>query len=332
MKVLVIGAGAWGTSLANLIANNLDKEVSLWSYEKGLPEEINKKNLNSIYLPGIKINKKVIATNKIPNFKVKYIFLVSPSQKAYSVIRKIYKNKEFIDKNYKLSFIICSKGIDLKKRKLLSTIVKEFFPESDISVLSGPTFAHELAKKLPTAATLACEKIKTGREISNILANNYFRIYLNRDLTGVQISATLKNILAIAAGITAGLGLGNNARAALISRGIVEIKKIVVGIGGKEKTVMGLAGIGDILLTCNSRSSRNFDYGYNLGRSSFKKNLKKKNIQLTEGIENIKVIKHIKKNLNIETPIIDAVYDILIKNKNIEDIVRSLIERPIKEE
>ena len=332
MTNLVLGAGAWGTTIANLIASNTKSEVILWSYEKNVAEEINKYSENKTFLPSIRINKKIIATNRIPSIKLQFIFLVNPSQNIDSVIKKIYKSKNFTKMNSNPKFIICSKGIDYKKKKLLSFIVKEYFPKSFIAILSGPTFAIELAKKLPTAATLACEDMKTGKILVKLLSNEYFRIYFSKDIVGVQLSGTLKNILAIAAGISEGLNLGKNARAAIISRGIKEIIKIVVFLGGKEKTIMGLAGLGDIFLTCNSRASRNFNFGYQLGKGNIDVAHKHKEKKVTEGYKNIRIIYDLKKKSKLETPIIDSVYDILIKKRSINELVNELLSRPIKDE
>ena len=332
MTNLVLGAGAWGTTIANLIASNTKSEVILWSYEKNVAEEINKYSENKTFLPSIRINKKIIATNRIPNIKLEFIFLVNPSQNIDSVIKKIYKSKNFTKMNSNPKFIICSKGIDYKKKKLLSFIVKEYFPKSFIAILSGPTFAIELAKKLPTAATLACEDMKTGKILVKLLSNEYFRIYFSKDIVGVQLSGTLKNILAIAAGISEGLNLGKNARAAIISRGIKEIIKIVVFLGGKEKTIMGLAGLGDIFLTCNSRTSRNFNFGYQLGKGNIDVVHRHEEKKVTEGYKNIRVIYDLKKKSKLETPIIDSVYDILVKKRSINQLVNELMSRPIKDE
>ena len=332
MTNLVLGAGAWGTTIANLIANNTKSEVILWSYEKNVAEEINKYSENKTFLPNIRINKKIIATNRIPSIKLEFIFLVNPSQNIDSVIKKIYKSKNFTKMNSNPKFIICSKGIDYKKKKLLSCIVKEYFPKSFTAILSGPTFAIELAKRLPTAATLACEDMKTGKILAKLLSTEYFRIYFSKDIVGVQLSGTLKNILAIAAGVTEGLNLGKNARAAIISRGIKEIIKIVVFLGGKEKTIMGLAGLGDIFLTCNSRTSRNFNFGYQLGKGNIDVVHRHEEKKVTEGYKNIRVIYDLKKKSKLETPIIDSVYDILVKKRSINQLVNELMSRPIKDE
>ena len=332
MTNLVLGAGAWGTTIANLIASNTKSEVILWSFEKNVAEEINKYSENKTFLPGIRINKKIIATNRIPSIKLDFIFLVNPSQNIDSVIKKIYKSKNFTKMNSNPKFIICSKGIDYKKKKLLSCIVKEYFPKSFTAILSGPTFAIELAKRLPTAATLACEDMKTGKILAKLLSTEYFRIYFSKDIVGVQLSGTLKNILAIAAGVTEGLNLGKNARAAIISRGIKEIIKIVVFLGGKEKTIMGLAGLGDIFLTCNSRTSRNFNFGYQLGKGNIDVVHRHEEKKVTEGYKNIRVIYDLKKKSKLETPIIDSVYDILVKKRSINKLVNELLSRPIKDE
>ena len=330
-KVLVLGAGAWGTTIAKIVSENVSNKVFLWTYEKRLCSLINAKNINSKYLPKVKLNKKITAINSLEEIDGDIIFIATPSQKVSEVIYKIKKKNRLFHKR-KLTFVICSKGIDAKKKKFLSEIVCEAFQNSQIAVLSGPTFAMPLAKKMPAAATLATKNKKTSQLLVKLLSRPYFRIYTSSDLIGIQANGVLKNILAIAAGITEGLQLGENARAAIISRGIKEISNFVIGIGGKGKTVYGLSGLGDILLTCTSMSSRNFYFGYQLGSGKKIKSILTKSKHVTEGFDNITLVYLIAKKFKKESPIINAVYDITIRKKPINAIVKKLLLRELKQE
>ena len=331
-EILVLGGGAWGTAIANLLANNLSQNIYLWAIEKEVINDINKKNKNSQYLPDIILNKKVKGIDNLEKIKSNCIFIATPSQYVFTLIKKVYlkKHKQAFSSNP--LFILCSKGIDLKRKAFLSDIIKKLVPISRVAVLSGPTFAKDLAKKKPTAATLAFKGKKIGSELSEILSNKYFKIYTSSDLIGVQINGTLKNVLAIAAGITEGLGLGENARAALISRGIKEVIRIVVCLGGKKETVFGLSGLGDILLTCNSHNSRNFSMGYKLGKGIALEKIMASRMQVTEGLENIKFINYIGKKHKLHIPIFESVYKIIIKKMQIKEVVEKLLHSTIKKE
>ena len=331
-KILVLGGGAWGTALANMLADNLSIEIYLWALEEKVLNEINIKHQNSKYLPKKKLNKKVIGINSKKKIKANFIFITIPSQYVYDLMKNfsLKRNREIFSVNP--TFILCSKGIDFKRKALLSELIKKIFPKSKISVLSGPTFANTLASRKPTAATLAVKTNKLGVELSNLLVNNYFKLYISSDLIGVQVNGTLKNVLAIAAGISEGLGLGENARAAIISRGIKEVLRIVISLGGKEETVYGLSGLGDILLTCNSHNSRNFSTGYKLGKRIPLEKIIKGKQQVFEGIENIRFIDYIRRKYKLHTPIFDSVYRIVEKKENIDKVVLSMLNRPTKRE
>lgn len=330
-SILVLGAGAWGTAIANLLADNKKSNLYLWALEKEVVDQINNRNVNDTYLSNIKLNKNIKAINDFKGVIAKYVFVAVPSQYVFIIVKKYLKQ---IPKNDKIKpiFILCSKGFDLKSKKLLSEVLKSLCSLKNMVVLSGPSFARLVAEKKPTALTLAYKNIDTANKVKNLLNNKNFRIYLNRDIIGVQVNGAIKNILAIAAGITDGLGYGENARAAIICRGICEIEKISKTFGGKKTSTLSLSGIGDILLTCTSESSRNYSFGFSLGRGKNKNEILGNKNTITEGLENSKALYLIKKKYNLDTPILDSVYKILIKKHSITNVVNELLERPLRNE
>ena len=330
-KILVLGAGAWGTAIANLLAENHNKKIFLWAFEKKVSEDINKKKINSQFLPKIKLNKNIVAINDFSKLIPNYIFIVVPSQFVFSIVKK-YTDSITKENKKKISVIICSKGFDLKKRLLLSDVLKSFFSLKKIAILSGPSFATLVVQKKPTAVTVASSNLVLSKKVRELLKSKQFRVYLNNDIIGVQINGAIKNILAIAAGITEGLGYGENARAAIICRGINEIEKVSIAFGGKKQTTLSLSGIGDIFLTCSSVSSRNYKFGFLIGKGKNKKDILKSNNTVTEGVENCKSLYLIKKKYNLDTPILDSIYKILVKGYPVNKIANLLLSRPLKKE
>ena len=279
-------------------------------------------------MPGKKLNKNILADIKLPNLHFKIIFVVIPSQFIFSFFKDFKNHFEKFNKD-KHNFVICSKGIDLQRKKLLSEVVKEFFPKSNIAILSGPSFANDVLNRKPTAVTLATKSSKLAKILVDLLSNNYFRVYVSKDIIGVQINGAMKNVLAIAAGMTEGLNLGENARAAILARGIKEITRLVQAVGGKKDTVLGMSGVGDIILTCVSKSSRNYNFGVMLGKGKKIKDIINKEKHITEGVENIKVVYFLKKKHNIQMPILEAVYKILVKGYHFNKVINSLLSRPL---
>ena len=330
-RILVLGAGAWGTAIANLLAENHNKKIFLWAFEKKVSEDINKKKMNSEFLPKIQLNKNIIAISDYSNMTPNYIFIVVPSQFVFSVVKK-YTDSITKESKKNISVIICSKGFDSKKRLLLSDVLKPFFSLKKIAILSGPSFAKLVVQKKPTAVTVASRDLVLSKKVRELLKNKQFRVYINNDIIGVQINGAIKNILAIAAGITEGLGYGENARAAIICRGINEIEKVSIAFGGKKQTTLSLSGIGDIFLTCSSVSSRNYKFGYLIGKGKNKNDILKSNNTVTEGVENCKSLYLIKKKYNLDTPILDSIYKILVKGYPVNKIVNFLLSRPLKKE
>jgi len=330
-EILVLGAGAWGTAIANLLAENHNKKIFLWAFEKKVSDSINKKQINSQFLPKIKLNKNIVAITDFSKITPIYIFIVVPSQFVFKVVKK-YTDSITNESKKKISIIICSKGFDLKKKSLLSEVLKPLFSLSKIAILSGPSFAKLVVQKKPTAVTIASSNIKLSKNVRELLKNKQFRVYINNDIIGVQINGAIKNILAIAAGITEGLGYGENARAAVICRGINEIEKVSVAFGGKKQTTLSLSGIGDIFLTCSSTSSRNYAFGFLIGKGKNKNDILKNNSSVTEGVENAKSLYLIKKKYDLDTPILDSIYKILVKGLPVNKAANFLLSRSLKKE
>ena len=315
-NICIIGAGAWGTAIAKQISRN-GNDVTLYCRDSVLADEINKNCENKKYLPTIKL-EKVQATSDISIIENSdIIFITTPSQYMRSIIEKIK-----IEENSEI--VICCKGIENETLDSMESIVKQYFPNNNIIIFSGPTFAIEVAKGLPTIATLAGKKTKN---IESVLSSKNLRFYNTDDIIGVEILGTIKNVLAIACGIVAGKKLGDNAKASLITRGINESIKICVALGGREKTALGPSGIGDLILTASSIQSRNMSLGYELGQGKSIDDILKSRNTVTEGVANTKSIIEIANNNNIEMPICNAVYNIIYNGNDIDNEIKSLLNR-----
>ncbi|MBO0750317.1 MAG: NAD(P)-dependent glycerol-3-phosphate dehydrogenase, partial [Porphyrobacter sp.] len=254
----VIGAGAWGTALAQMLASD-GREVLLWAREPELVDEINSARTNSLFLPGARLSDTVRATGRVADTAAcGIVLMVTPAQHLDAVLAGL--------PTYPRDLVLCAKGIEAGSGRLMSDVARGAAPVSEIAVLSGPTFAHEVAAGLPTAVTLACGGGRAQWDrLSAALARPTFRPYYSEDLVGAAIGGAVKNVLAIACGVVEGLGLGQNARAALIARGYAEMTRFGEALGAQRETLAGLCGLGDLVLTCTSTSSRNFSLGQALG-------------------------------------------------------------------
>ena len=322
----ILGSGAWGTALASIL--NKKTNISLWSYEKETTKQINKYKINKNYLPGIKIPNNVTITNDLEELKTcKFIFICIPSQFIKKIIvkfKKFYKREMIL--------VICSKGIEKTSKELISEVIKKKIPKSKIAILSGPSFAIEVAKKKPTAVTIASKNNKNAKELAKLINSKNFRCYYTNDVIGVQLGGVIKNILAIASGIVESQNLGSSARAALMTRGLAEMMKIGIAFGAKESTFYGLSGLGDLMLTCNSKLSRNFVTGLLIGKGKKIKEIIKLDKAISEGVINSKTIFYLSKKKNIEMPVCESVYRILYKNAKIKETIEKILSRNIKKE
>ena len=325
--ITVIGAGSWGTTLACLLSDK-GYDVTLWAFEKDLVDEINQTRINSIYLPDVTIPDNLKVTNNIEEALKKARYVVNAVPAQYT--RLVFKEAAACLNNEAV-IISVSKGIERGTLLTVSSILKEM-TKHPVTVLSGPSFAKEVIKKLPTAVTLATGDINTGIVLQEIFNTQYFRVYTHDDIIGVEMGGALKNVMAIAAGIAESLGLGNNARASLITRGLIEMTRLAVAIGARERTFSGLSGIGDLVLTCTSPLSRNYTVGMKLGQGLKLKEILGLTKSVAEGVATAESAYALSQKYSIEMPIIEQVYNILYEDKDPSLAVKDLMERSLKSE
>lgn len=325
--ITVIGAGSWGTTLACLLSDK-GYDVTLWAFEKDLVEEISQTRINSIYLPDVTIPDNLKVTNNIEEALKKARYVVNAVPTQYT--RLVFKEAAACLNNEAV-IISVSKGIERGTLLTVSSILKEM-TRHPVTVLSGPSFAKEVIKKLPTAVTLATEDINTGIALQEIFNTQYFRVYTHDDIIGAEMGGALKNVMAIAAGIAESLGLGNNARASLITRGLIEMTRLAVAIGARERTFSGLSGIGDLVLTCTSPLSRNYTVGMKLGQGLKLKEILGLTKSVAEGVATAESAYALSQKYSIEMPIIEQVYKILYEDKDPSLAVKDLMERSLKSE
>jgi glycerol-3-phosphate dehydrogenase (NAD(P)+) len=320
MKINVIGSGTWGTALA-LVGARANNQVIIYSRDKFITDDINNEHKNSSYLPSINIPESIKATSNLVEILCSEAIIISiPAQN----LRQICIELKELGLNPNVILIICSKGIEQNSLKLMSEVVAEILPLNKIAILSGPNFAQQVADDLPAITSIAANDINLSTMLANNLKNINFRIYPNKDIIGTQIYGAVKNVLAIASGISTGMKLGENAKAAIISRGIVEINTLSLAMGGKEDTLLSPAGIGDIHLTCSSAASRNTSYGIALANNQAPKDC------LVEGFFTCKSINSLANKYNIQMPICQAVYKITHEHSPPEETIKELLNRPSK--
>lgn len=320
----VLGAGAWGTALAQMLASD-GREVLIWALESDVVDEINRDHRNTPYLPSARLAETIRATADLSDFaELEIVLAVTPAQHLGSVLRQM--------RSVPRDLVLCSKGIEAGTGRLMNDVAQEALPDSEIAVLSGPTFAHEVADSQPTAVTLACSggKAQWDRLVSAI-ARPTFRPYFSEDITGAEIGGSIKNVLAIACGVVDGLGLGQNARAALIARGYAEMLRFGQALGGERDTLSGLCGLGDLVLTCSSTSSRNFSLGKALGEGSSATELMADRRTVAEGAHTAPVLQQLADERQIDMPIVEAV-NALLKGAAPAKVVEELLSRPLTTE
>lgn len=323
MKLGVIGGGAWGTALAQVAAAGGD-DVVLWAREAEVVEAINAVRENTSFLKGFPLSSHIVATGELSDLEAcEALLVVTPAQHMRAVLSGTPVGKR--------PLVLCAKGIEAQTQLLMSEVAAECCPDADIAVLSGPTFAHEVAQGLPTAITLACEDAAIGQQLAARIAKPHFRPYVSQDVIGAEIGGAVKNVLAIACGVVEGAGLGQNARASLIARGFAEMTRFGLARGAKPETLAGLSGLGDLVLTCSSTSSRNFSLGKGLGEGKSAASLLADRKTVAEGAHTAPVLQQAAMAAGVEMPIVDAVCA-LLDNVDVRDVVASLLSRPLKGE
>jgi glycerol-3-phosphate dehydrogenase (NAD(P)+) len=320
----VIGAGAWGTALAQMLAAN-GTPVLLWALEEGLAEAINADHRNELYLPSAQLAPSIRATRDMAEMAMRDVLLVvTPAQHLGSVLRQL--------PSFPQDLVLCSKGIEAGTHRLMNDVARDVAPGSQIAVLSGPTFAHEVAAGLPTAVTLACGGgDEQWQRLAPVIARPAFRPYYSDDLVGAEVGGSVKNVLAIACGVVEGLKLGQNARAALISRGYAEMLRFGEALGARAATLAGLCGLGDLVLTCSSTSSRNFSLGKALGEGIAAADLMRDRRTVAEGAFTAPVLRDLAASKGIAMPIVEAVAAML-EGASAASLVQDMLTRPLKAE
>ena len=329
-KVVIIGAGSWGIALGLVLARK-GYDITLWEFNKERAEEIQKERENKRYLPGIKFpdNLNVTYEKEALLEGIKYVVFSVPSQVLRGVIRG-FSN----DLTEDMLLVNTAKGIEVTTGMRLSEVMKDEIKgkfHKNIVVLSGPTHAEEVAIGIPTTIVAAGEKEKAA-EIQELFNSKVFRVYLSEDVVGVELGAAVKNCLAIGAGIADGMGFGDNTKAALITRGIAEMIRYGKACGAKEITFSGLSGIGDLIVTCASKHSRNRHVGECLGKGQDIQTILNEMTMVAEGVPTVKAVYEQIQKLNISMPILEATYNIIYKNANAGNMVEELMERTLKEE
>ncbi len=326
-NISIIGAGAWGTALAEVISRQ-GNQVNLWAREDDVVKSINTLNENTLYLPNVKLSELIVAQNNLDNvINCDLLLMVTPSQFMRSVLEEIKDNL-----NDSIPVVLCSKGIETKTLSLMNEITESIIPKNPLAILSGPSFAIDVVNNKPTAVTLACKDLSIGKNIADSISLPTFRPYLSEDVVGAQIGGATKNVIAIAAGVVEGQNLGDSARAATIARGFSEINRLAVALGGQEETLSGLSGMGDLLLTCNSITSRNFSLGIKLGKGLSAEEATDGLSSIAEGMYSAKAIDKLSKKLGVEMPITNAVNDLIERKRTLDEIIDDLLSRPIRRE
>ena len=324
MKLGVVGGGAWGTALAQVAAAD-GQETLLWALEDDVVASVNERHENAVYLPGIPLSEAIRATSDLRDMgSCDAWLMVTPAQHMRTVLERAPVGDR--------PLVLCSKGIEERTAMLLHEVAHDVCRDAPIAVLSGPTFAHEVAAGLPTAVTLACKDRALGEALRARINLVNFRTYCTDDVAGAEAGGAVKNVLAIACGIVEGKRFGQNARAALIARGFAEMTRFGVAMGGRRETLAGLSGLGDLVLTCSSTSSRNFSLGKAIGEGRDVGELMTDRRTVAEGAHTAPVLNRIALERDIDMPIVGAVSEVLEGQVNIDALLETMLSRPPRDE
>jgi glycerol-3-phosphate dehydrogenase (NAD(P)+) len=328
VRINVIGSGSWGTALA-IVVNRAERQTLLWGREAQVVDDMNATHRNKKYLPRIALPKTIIATNDLKQVVDCEVLLVSV---PVPVIRHMCVEMKAVGLRRETVLVLCAKGIEVDTQKLTSEIVEDILPGQKVAILSGPNFAREVALAKPAASTLACKDLGQGIALAQLMGSSSFRVYVSTDVVGVQLAGAVKNVLAIACGIARGVGFGENTVAALVTRGLAEIGRLIKAKGGDMTTIMGLAGVGDVMLTCSSLKSRNTSFGNDLGQGMPIKDALAKQKTVVEGVKTAESVYQLAQALQVEMPICEQVYRILYENYDIDEAIHILLARPLTTE
>ncbi|MGD9078574.1 MAG: NAD(P)H-dependent glycerol-3-phosphate dehydrogenase [Desulfobacterales bacterium] len=330
-RIGVVGAGSWGTAIADLLASK-GFHTHLWVFEKEVKEQIAQSHENKLYLPDHQLSPNLLPSNDLADVvsNKHLIVIVVPSHVMRHVTRQMagYLSAGTI--------ITCaSKGIEQKTHLTMTGVIKENIPEVDsdrLAVISGPSFAKEVAQKMPTTVTVACRNPEIAAKVQHVFAAPYFRVYTSEDIVGVELGGSVKNVIAIASGILDGLGMGLNTRAALITRGMTEVRRLGLHLGANPRTFTGLAGFGDLVLTCTGDLSRNYTVGMKLGKGKKLKQILAEMHMVAEGVKTAKSVYNFSRKLGVEMPICHEIYHILYEDLAPKEAVYRLMTRTLKQE
>ena len=323
----VIGGGAWGTALAQTL-RRAGREVLLWAREPDVVEEINDRHTNTPFLPGIPLDPALRATGNLAEIAGQSdVLMVAPAQHVRAVASSLARHLPAAT-----PVVVCAKGVEQATGKLMAEVLAETLPAATPAVLSGPSFASDVARGLPAALTLATHEEALGRQLAERLGYRHFRLYWSSDVVGVQLGGAVKNVLAIAAGVVDGKGLGASAHAALVTRGFAELRRLGEALGARPETLMGLSGLGDLLLTCGSPQSRNMSLGRALGQGQTLAAVLGGRRSVAEGVYTAGAVVRAATERGIELPICESVHGIVQGKLTVDQAIEALLSRPFKAE
>ncbi len=326
-SVSVIGGGAWGTALAQTLALG-DKRVTLWAREPDVVADISQRHVNRTFLPGIDLDPRIHATGDIAEAAASdALLIVVPAQHVRATLAGLARGSRA-----ETPVVMCAKGIEQASGKLMGDVVAEAMPQALLAVLSGPSFASDVARGLPAALTLACRNETSGRALAAALSSRQMRLYWSSDVTGAELGGAVKNVLAIAAGIVEGRGLGASAHAAIVTRGFAELRRFGEAMGARPETLLGLSGLGDLVLTCGSPQSRNMSLGRALGEGKRLSDILGGRTVVTEGVYTAAAVVRLAREKAVEMPIAEAVHAIIEGRIAVDDAIAGLMQRPLKAE
>lgn len=323
----IVGGGAWGTALAQAMCR-AGRDVVLWAREQDVVAAINARHVNETFLPGVALDPSVRATGTLADAAAcDALLLVSPAQHVRSIAKDL---RPFLRKGQPV--VMCAKGIEQASGKMMGDVLAAELPDVTEAVLSGPSFAADVARGLPAALTVACADERVGRTLAEQLGGPAFRLYWTNDIVGVELGGALKNVLAIAAGIVDGKGLGASAHAALVTRGFAEMRRLGAALGARPETLIGLSGLGDLILTCGSPQSRNMSLGRALGRGETLAQALAGKVSVSEGVYTATAVRRLAAEKGVEMPICSAVCDVVEGRASVDEAIVELMQRPIKAE